>query len=152
MNTEFKPVNAGDLDALAAFAREYHEHDQLHTDPAVVRGVLAALLDAPSLGRAWFVCVDGAPVGYVVVTRGFSIEHSGPSACVDELYVRPDFRGKGLGATAMQFVEAECAREGIRSIQMEVEPRNDAAHDFYLAAGYVDLGRTLMIKLLPSKA
>jgi len=110
--------------------------------------IFAEFVKDHTFGRAWLIVAGEEPVGYVVLTVSFSFEYRGRDAFVDELYVEQEFRGRGIGRRAMEFVE-EVARElGVNAVHLEVSRDNDAALELYRRAGYVDHGRYLMTKWL----
>jgi diamine N-acetyltransferase len=103
--------------------------------------------DSP-YGGAWLITEGERPVGYVVLTVSFSFEYRGCDAFIDELYIAEEYRGKGIGRRAMQFVEAVAHQRGVNAMHLEVSPANAAALELYRRSGYVDHGRYLMTKWL----
>jgi ribosomal protein S18 acetylase RimI-like enzyme len=115
---------------------------------SVVRRALHEFLANWELGRVWIILEQQKLVGYVVLTLGFSFEYHGREAFIDELYVEPDQRRKGVGRQAMEFV-AERAREmGVHAIHLEVDNGNEPALELYRRDGYEDHGRYLLTKWL----
>ena len=47
--------------------------------------------------RGWIACIKGQAVGYLLAVYVFSLEHLGLTAEIDEFFVLPSARGKGLG-------------------------------------------------------
>lgn len=117
-------------------------------DEHEIAAVLRLFLANPHCGRFWLIQHDGKPIGYVVLTLGFSFEYRGYDAFIDELYIAPEFRRRGFGRTAMQHAES-CARElGVKAVHLEVDPDNEPALDLYRRIGYADHERRLMTKWL----
>jgi GNAT superfamily N-acetyltransferase len=117
-------------------------------DEPAVREVLRNFLASPELGQAWVFYEDETPVGYIVLTYGYSFEYHGRDSFIDELYIEPQYRRQGIGRRAMQFVE-ECARGlGVNAIHLEVDQGNEPAAELYRRAGYHDQARFLMTKWL----
>jgi ribosomal protein S18 acetylase RimI-like enzyme len=115
---------------------------------SVVRRALHEFLANSELGKVWLILEQQKPAGYVVLTLGFSFEYHGREAFIDELYVEPEHRRKGLGRQAMEF-SAERAREmGVHAIHLEVDHGNEPALELYRRDGYEDHGRYLMTKWL----
>jgi ribosomal protein S18 acetylase RimI-like enzyme len=102
------------------------------------------VLGDPKLGLVWLIEIESGPVGYVVMTLGYSMEYGGRDAFVDDLFIRPDSRGRGLGTLAVQTVRAACGERGVRAIHLEVGRENDAAQSVYRRAGFVDTDRQLL--------
>jgi ribosomal protein S18 acetylase RimI-like enzyme len=90
----------------------------------------------------------GELAGYVVAAFGFSLEYQGRDAFVDELYVQPAHRGRGLARAALAHLERECAALGIRALHLEVETGNTRAQALYQSRGFQSKGRRMLSKRL----
>jgi len=146
----FRPAAHRDEPALLRMMRNLAEQEPgaYFFDEPAVRDVLRKFLASPDLGQAWVFFEDETPVGYMVLTFGYSFEYHGRDSFIDELYIEPQYRRKGIGRRAMQFV-AEQARElGVNAIHLEVDQGNDAAAELYRRAGYHHHARSLMTKWL----
>ncbi len=143
---------AGDRDigALISMMREFYAIDAYPFDQAIARRALADLIRDPALGRVWLVEEGDAAIGYVVLTFGYSLEFHGRDAFVDELYLRPSHRGRGLGTRALRLVEETCRERGIHAVHLEVERTNVAARELYRKLGFKDHDRHLMTRWLPA--
>lgn len=140
-------LRAADLALLEPMVRAYYREDGHSFDPERQPAALGALIDGESLGRGWLVMLAGRPVGYVVLSLGFSIEAGGCEGCLDELFVVPEMRGRGVGRRVLGLVEDEARRLGVRRLFLEVEHGNRAL-GLYRRAGFVDHRRHLMSKQL----
>ena len=140
-------VSAADLPLLERFVRAYYVEDRHSFDENRQPAALAALAAGEPFGRGWVTLLDGHPVGYVVLSWGFSIEAGGREACLDEFYLVPEVRGRGLGGRVLVLVEAEARAFGVRRIFLEVE-RHNRVIGLYRRAGYADHDRVLMSKRL----
>lgn len=145
-----KPARSTDLPLLLSYMEAYYRFDHLAFDRDAAAAALSRLLADDTLGRAWLVAAGGVPVGYVVLTLGYSLEFHGRDAFVDELYLEPGARGQGLGPAVLAQVEAACGRLGVRALHLEVERANHPAQAVYRKAGFEDHDRYLMTKWLPS--
>ena len=132
---------------LERVVRAYSPEDRQPSDKGRQPAALAALAADEPFGRAWLIELDGGRIGYVVLSWGFSIEAGGREACLDELYLVPEVRQRGLGRRVLALVEAEARAFGVRRIFLEVA-RHNRAIGLYRRAGYVDHDRSLMSKLL----
>jgi ribosomal protein S18 acetylase RimI-like enzyme len=117
-------------------------------DEPTVREVLRKLLRSPDLGHVWVFFEEETPVGYMALTFGYSFEYHGRDAFIDELYIEPQYRRKGIGRRAMQFVEERAGELGVQAIHLEVDKGNDPAAELYRRAGYDNHSRFLMTKRL----
>ena len=74
--------------------------------------------------------------GYIVLTIGYSLERGGRDAFIDELFVRAERRGCGLGAQAVAIAEAGARRRGVRAVHLEVDHTNERARRLYERVGF----------------
>jgi GNAT superfamily N-acetyltransferase len=110
----------------------------------------ATLLADPRLGHVWMMEADGEPAGYVVLTVSFSMEYGGLRGFVDDLFVRPAFRGRGLAAAALAELRRTAEALGVRALLVEVGPQNDTARRVYQRLGLKDTGHLLLTLPLAS--
>jgi len=146
MEPAFRLATDADVDLLLVMMREYYAYDGHTFDESRARVALLTFLRETSFGRAWLVCDQQTPVGYVVLTFGYSLEYLGRDAFIDELYLRDSHRGRGWGRKTLDFVEEQARASEIRSIHLEVVRRNDTAKEVYRQAGYVEHDHVLMTK------
>jgi GNAT superfamily N-acetyltransferase len=99
----------------------------------------SSLLSDERLGGVWFIQSNAQQVGYVVVTLCFSMTYGRLSAVVDDFFIRPAFRGCGLGKAAMAEVRDFCADSGIGAMLVETGRDNAAALAVYRRAGFADV-------------
>jgi diamine N-acetyltransferase len=143
---QFRLAVESDADILLPFMREYYAFDGHGFDEAKARLALTTLLRDASLGRAWLILDGDAPVGYVVLCFGYSLEWLGRDAFIDEFYLREEFRGRGWGRAAMAFVEDAARAAGIRTLYLEVVRENAAALKIYRSMGYHEHESTFLSK------
>ncbi len=146
----FRPATYDDEANLLRMMRELAEQEPgaYYFDEPVVRPVLREFLANPNLGRVWIFSEDAVPAGYIVLTLGYSFEHHGRDAFLDELYVEPQCRRRGIARQALQFVEEQARKMGVQALHLEVDHGNDPALELYRRSGYEDHGRYLMTKRL----
>jgi ribosomal protein S18 acetylase RimI-like enzyme len=142
-----RPVGLGDLDTLTRLAEDFHAEDG-HVLDEGGRRALAAIAGGEALARAWLLELEGRAAGYGVLTLGFSVEYGGRDGFIDDLYLTPEARGRGLGRQAMAFLEAKARELGVRALHLEVSAENARALALYGRSGFRDNGRRLMTKRL----
>lgn len=119
---------------------DYYREAQSSIHPRKHRWAVEKLIDNPAVGRLWLVMIGHDVVGYVVVTLGYSLELVGPDACLQDVYIIPPARSRGIGRAATQMALAESARLGARALHLEVEPGNTRVRGFYRQLGFQDRG------------
>ena len=142
-----RSARPGDLDRLLALAEAFHAEDG-HALDAAGRRALAEILAGEPAARAFLFELDGTTVGYGVLTVGYSVEHGGRDGFLDDFYLAPEARGRGLGRRSLDALEGEAQALGIRVLHLEVGTENRRADALYRSVGFRDSGRRLMSKRL----
>ncbi|MBR4861716.1 MAG: GNAT family N-acetyltransferase [Firmicutes bacterium] len=79
---------------------------------------------------------DGVPVGFANLMTIYSVWSHGKALILDDLYLRPQVRGKGYGRQALAFIEEFAKESGCRRLQFQSEVTNPNAMEFYISQGY----------------
>jgi ribosomal protein S18 acetylase RimI-like enzyme len=137
----------GDLLRMMRLLAE-QEPGKIQFDESAGRATFRRFLSLPAFGRVWLLCEADLPVGYIVLTMGFSFEFHGHDAFIDELYIDCNFRRRGYGKKAVAFVEERAREMAVNAVHLEVDRGNDPASELYRRAGYEDHDRFLMTKWL----
>lgn len=145
MSVLLRPATTDDVSLLLGFMRGYYAHDRIVLNEQAARNALHPPLTDPGIGRVWVIEESGKAVGYVVALFGWSLEFHGRDCFLDELYIEPEFRGRGAGTQAMALVEAELRTLGVRAMHLEVERSNTGAQRFYASLGFEDRSRFFMM-------
>lgn len=138
---------ADHAELLACMAAFYAE-EGLAFDPARQGAALATLLADRALGRVFWI---GDKLGYVAVTAAYSLEFGGAFALLDEIWLRPEARGRGLGAQALRQTCEGLAVTGHKAVRLEVERHNAHARGLYARCGFEAHDRDLMTWYSPGK-
>jgi GNAT superfamily N-acetyltransferase len=131
MQAEIKIGSIADLEILLPLVGEFHEFEELQMTADLRKSSLATLLLNPNLGGVWLIYWDRQVVGYIAVCVGYSIQFGGKDAFIDEFYIRPEFRGKGIGRQTLESIKIAATDLDIRSIHLEVARTNTNAHRLY---------------------
>lgn len=127
------PEHIERLDALVA---AFHgEQEIVSTAEARLDG-LRPLLDGSPHGAIYLIGPARAPIGYVIVTFGWSIEFGGLDGFVDELYVRPKVRRRGIASEVLQTLPRALAGAGLKALHLEVDREAEATQRLYKRAGF----------------
>jgi GNAT superfamily N-acetyltransferase len=119
-------------DLLDRFNREYHT-------PTPGRAVLAARLEhLLSSGDVVAILAGDPSVGVALLTLRPNVWFGGPVALLDELYVVPGERGRGIGTALLKASEEECRRRGSELLEINVDGEDADARRFYERHGYAN--------------
>lgn len=134
------------IDFVLELMRHLYEHDDIVFEEAAARDALLNLVNKPEHGIVWLMKDSELPVGYAVVTFGYSLEFRGVDAFLDELYISESHRGQGLGRRAIELAEEHCRARGVQALHLEVERSNMDAQAVYRKVGFHDHNRYLLTK------
>lgn len=146
MDVTFEPVAENDIAEVAAMMADFNNIFGYPVNLEERRNNLLCFISNPALGNAWTIQNNETIIGYIILSFGFSFERNGRIAFIDELYIRSDFRQKGIGNLAMSFIHDQARMLGVKAILLEAEPDNLGAVKLYKEKGFNDLGRLLMLK------
>ena len=94
--------------------------------------------------RLYLIENGGQTAGYALLALTFSNEAGGDVVWLDEIYIRPEFQGKGLGNEFFDFLEKEFASAA--RFRLEVESDNEGAVRLYKRRGFRPLEYVQFIK------
>jgi ribosomal protein S18 acetylase RimI-like enzyme len=145
---EFRLATEADAGPLKNFIRSYCEFDHIPFDAKKIGSSLRILIEDGTVGRAWLVCRNNRPIGYMIVVFWFDLEFGGRCALLTDVYLEPAHRRRGLGRKMLQHVEDFCRNSGIGVLELQVQQSNTAALSFYEACGFQAHDRVPMSKRL----
>lgn len=130
----------------------YNSSAVLHAvpDAQLLSGFEAVTRENPYT-EAFLIESDEKPAGYAVVAQSYSVESGGMILWLEELFLSPRFRGKGLGEEFIAFIEKEYGDRVCR-FRLEVLPSNTGAIRLYERLGYQELDYFQMIKDIPQNS
>ena len=149
MPISFTQATLADLETLLEMMRHMQRDDPWEETFAesTVRANLAELLQNPVFGVVYIARDEALPTGYLVVCFDYSLEYRGKGAWVDELFVEPSHRGKGIGTQLLDFAERTSREHHAKVLHLEVNHGNPAI-ELYRRRGFTEHPRFLMSKPL----
>ncbi|MES9970206.1 MAG: GNAT family N-acetyltransferase [Candidatus Thiodiazotropha sp.] len=141
-------ANVSDIERIVVLMAAFYKESGYMFDNDNAYTAFDALLKNDSLGKCWLIECDSDPVGYIAVTYTFSLEYFGHAAFIEDLYVSPEYRNRGLGLRALEAAEKECRKRGILALHLEVGSDNIAGNALYESFGFNATDRKLLNKRL----
>ena len=117
-----------------------------HHLPADLPGVERGIELAMKRQTAWLLLAffGDQPVGVFLANEIVSVEQAGIVLWVEELYVAPAARRRGVARGILRSVAQEARGKGIVSVELEVVPTQEAAFALYRSLGFMDVERKRM--------
>jgi GNAT superfamily N-acetyltransferase len=138
-----RPAEPSDVPHILAFIRELAEYER---EPDAVLATEADLLrdgfptDESKSPRRFHCLIaewQGQPAGFALYFYNYSTWAGRAGIYLEDLFVRPEFRGKGIGKSLITHVAAIALAEGCARFEWSVLDWNQPAIDFYHQMGAV---------------
>jgi ribosomal protein S18 acetylase RimI-like enzyme len=144
----FRPLTNDDLTDLLTLMREFYSQQHMRFDEGAAASAVREAIRDSSFGRIYLIYSGETLAGYFALTFCFSLEFHGRFGLLDELYIREQCRGRGLGRRAESMAARICKEEGMSTLRLEVGKDNTAAESLYSRLGFNVEARKLMTKWL----
>lgn len=129
---EIRPANEADLPLILTLVRELAEYERLsHEVVATEAGFREALFGERRVAEVLVGHVDEEPAGFALFFHSFSTFLGRPGIYLEDLYVRPDFRGAGLGESFLKRLARLARDRGCGRLEWSVLKWNEPALRFY---------------------
>jgi len=137
-----------DLDAVFDLIVLQFEEHEIEAPREPLRRAITAVLSDPSLGFFLLARRDDSAIGVAYVSLIWSLEHCGRSAWLEELYVIPSERGRGIGDELLQAALSGMRECGCAAADLEVEHSQQRAENLYRRAGFHEHTRRRWVRRL----
>lgn len=138
-------LNASDKELYMELVNEfYHSDAVLHPVKTENHEVMfAELMRSDVYAECYIIEFREKVAGFIMIAKTFSQESGGLVVWIEEIFIREEFRSKGLGSAALEFIEKTVPASRYR---LEIEPDNDRARKLYTRLGYKNLPYEQMVK------
>ncbi len=136
MALTIRPARPGDSALVLSLIRELAEYEKLADKVDATEAMIEAALFGPcATSVAEIAEWDGEVAGQALWFRNFSTFRGRNGLYLEDLYVRPAFRGRGIGRALLAHLARLCAENGWPRMEWVVLDWNQPAIDFYRALG-----------------
>ena len=142
----FRDLTPEDRDLVVPMVQAFYRSDAVDhpVDAAILeRSFQDAASPAEPLLRGLLIQWEDKPAGYMYLTQCYSAEVGGRCVFIEEIYLEPEYRRRGLGAQIMAWLEQEYP--AARRFRLEVTQANQGAISLYQRAGYTFLRYDQMV-------
>jgi GNAT superfamily N-acetyltransferase len=136
MATTIRTATEADVPQILAFIRALAAFER---EPDAVTATEEGLLRDGFGPNPIYYCLiadrDGQPAGFALYFFNYSTWKGCPGIYLEDIFVHPEFRDRGIGKALLQQVAAIAVQKGCPRLQWEVLDWNTPAIDFYRAMG-----------------
>lgn len=124
------------LETLLPLVAANQAEDGIERTDEARRAAVLPLLEGSPHGAIYLIGPPRAPIGYIAVSFGWSLEFGGLDGFVDALYIRRAVRGRGIATDVLLALPRALAQAGLRALHLEVGRGNEVAQKLYLRTGF----------------
>jgi len=133
-----RPAAAHELPLVLEFIRELAVYERLEHEMSATTADLATSLFGPRrYAEVVFACLDGTPVGFALFFHNFSTFIGKPGIYLEDLFVRPQARGRGIGRRLLAWLARTTLERGCARLDWAVLDWNAPSIAFYRSVGAV---------------
>ncbi len=148
MEVVVRPAARADVPQLMEFIRELAEYERLAHLVEITEELLAkALFGERPAAEALVAESGGEAVGWALFFTNFSTFKGLPGLYIEDIYVRPQFRGRGAGKALLTEVARLAVKRGCGRVEWAVLDWNTPSIEFYKGLGAVPLDEWTMYRL-----
>ncbi len=135
-NIIIREATKDDVPVILKFIKELAEYEKLLHEVVATEEILLETMFAPnSHAKAIIGYVDAEPVCFAIYFYNFSTFLGRSGIYIEDLYVKPEFRGFGLGKKLLSYLAKICVESNYPRLQWWVLNWNEDAINFYKRIG-----------------
>jgi len=143
-----RPALEHETPLILQFVRELAQYERLEEQMAAEEAQMRAALFGPRpYAEVVFACWEGEPVGFALFFHNFSTFLGRPGIYLEDLFVRPGFRGRGLGRRLLAWLAKLAVERGCGRLEWAVLDWNAPAVGFYRSLGAVAMDEWTVFRL-----
>jgi GNAT superfamily N-acetyltransferase len=127
-----------EMPLVLEFVRELAVYERLEHEVTATQADFAAALIGPRrCAEVVFACLDDTPVGYALFFQTFSSFVGKPVIFLEDLFVRPEARGRGIGKRLLAWAARTALERGCPRLEWAVLDWNEPSIGFYRSLGAI---------------
>ncbi len=136
---EFRMAQREDCEKILYFIRQLSIYEKMeHLVTADVAQIEKWLFDRHA-AQVVFAMEDGKEVGFALYFFNFSTFLGKSGLYLEDLFVLPEYRGRGIGKSLMQYLASICVKEGLGRFEWWCLDWNEPSIAFYKSLGAVPM-------------
>lgn len=140
MTTTIRPATERDAPLILEMIRALADYEKLaHAVTATERDIRETLFGPRPAAEVVVASVDGQPAGFALFFHNYSTFLAQRGLYLEDLFVKPEFRGRGIGRALLQHLASLAVERGCGRFEWSVLDWNAPAIGFYKKLGAVPL-------------
>lgn len=135
MTLSFRKAERTDVPLVLEFIRELADYEHMLNEVVATPELLEKWIFDERKAEVVFAVVEGQEVGFALFFHNFSTFLGRAGIYLEDLYVRPEFRGKGYGKALIRELARIAVERGCGRLEWWCLDWNKPSIDFYLSLG-----------------
>ena len=132
---EFRMAKREDTALILQFILELAEYEKMRSEVVADEATLEEWIFDRQKAEVLFVLADGKEIGFALFFHNFSTFLGRAGIYLEDLYVKPEYRGKGYGKAILKRLAAIAKERGCGRLEWWCLDWNQPSIDFYLSLG-----------------
>ena len=131
----FREAEEKDCGLILFFIRELAAYEKMSDEVVATEALLKEWLFEKKLAEVVFACIDGREIGFALFFHNFSTFVGRAGLYLEDLYVLPEYRGRGYGKALLKRLAAIAVERGCGRMEWVCLDWNRPSMDFYRSLG-----------------
>lgn len=132
---QFRTANEQDTGLILEFIRDLAEYEKMLDEVVATEELLKKWLFETKSAEVIFVLDEGKEAGFALFFHNFSTFLGRAGIYLEDLYVKPEYRGKGYGKALLKKLAQIAVERGCGRLEWWCLDWNQPSIDFYLSLG-----------------
>lgn len=143
-----RPATIDDVPLILQFIRALAEYERMLDDVVATEDMLRETLFGARPAAEVILCFEGElPAGFALFFHNYSTFRGRPGIYLEDLYVRPEFRGRGYGKLLLATLARLCVERNCARLEWSVLDWNTPSIEFYKSLGAVPMDEWTVYRL-----
>lgn len=134
-NCTFRTAERKDVPLILEFIKELADYEDLLCEVVANEATLEEWIFEKQKAEVIFALLEGKEVGFALFFHNFSTFLGRAGIYLEDLYVRPEYRGRGFGKAILKKLASIAEERGCGRLEWWCLDRNKPSIDFYLSLG-----------------
>lgn len=138
-NIGFRAARREDAELILSFIRGLARYEKLEAEVTATAALLEEWIFDKGRAEVVFALVDGREAGFALFFHNFSTFLGRAGIYLEDLYVLPEYRGRGCGKGLLKYLARLAVERGCGRLEWSCLDWNRPSIDFYLSLGAVPM-------------
>lgn len=147
MELSFRPAQKIDVGLILHFIKELAQYENMLNEVVATEEDLIEWIFEKKKAEVLFAVADGTEIGFALFFHNFSTFLGRAGLYLEDLYVRPEYRGRGFGRAILKELAGIAVERGCGRLEWWCLDWNRPSIDFYLSMGAQPMGDWTVYRL-----